>query len=53
MKKKYDAPELELLRLRLTADVLTVSDPEGSHTSAGSLDGPGEGNSSGLIDGDF
>lgn len=42
MKRKYDAPELELFRLTLRDVVLNVSDPEGGHSSDGSPEGPGE-----------
>ena len=52
MKKTYDAPELELLELKLSRDVLGVSDPEGTQAHAGENEGPGEG-SGGLIGGDF
>ena len=53
MKKTYDAPELELLELKLSRDVLGVSVPEETQAHAGGNEGPGTGVESGIIEGDF
>lgn len=53
MKKTYDAPELELLELKLSRDVLGVSVPEETQAHAGGNEGPGTGGGGGLIGGDF
>lgn len=53
MKKQYDAPELELLELKLSRDVLGVSVPEDTQAHAGENEGPGNDDGSGGIIGDF
>lgn len=41
MNKEYIAPELELLKFKLTSDILTISDPDQGVTTGG---GSGQGN---------
>ena len=48
MKKKYNSPELELLKLRLTADVLLLSDPESTEGGGGDVIEPGGDEGGGL-----
>lgn len=41
MKRKYDSPELEIVKFTLSADVLTVSEGEIT-TSSGVIHEPGD-----------
>ena len=47
MRKEYVLPEIELIKINLSKDVLNVSDPEGTLPSQGEVTGPGN------IDDDF